>query len=125
MLPMKSQGSSRRKGKAIASDSPAIPNVGEETEHSESEQSAGEETQRDPNSECTPLIDPWYEVYGLFLGSMIHYSCHLGLMVLLSALLPWLLGFLSFHLDSQKWPSTNFISYLPSQCYYYSFRLVL
>ena len=63
---VKSQGSSRCKGKAIASSSPAIPDVGKETEHSDSEQSAGEKTRRDPNSECTPLIDPWYEVYPHF-----------------------------------------------------------
>ena len=66
MLPVKSQGSSRRKGKAIASDPPAVPDVGEETEHSDSEQSAGEETRRDLNSECAPLIDPWYEVHPHF-----------------------------------------------------------
>ena len=66
MLPVKSQGSSRRKGKAIASDSPAVPDVGQEMERSDSEQSAEEETQRDPNSECTPLIDPWYEVNSHF-----------------------------------------------------------
>ena len=58
MSPVKNQGSTHRKGKAIASDSPAVPDVGEEMEHSELEQSAGEETQRDPNSECAPLIDP-------------------------------------------------------------------
>ena len=63
MSPVKSQGFSCRKGKAIAFDSPAVPNVGEEMEHSKSEQSAGEETQRNPNSECAPLIDPWYEVH--------------------------------------------------------------
>ena len=62
MSPVKSQGSSHRKGKAIASDSPAVPNVGEEMERSDSERSAEEETQRDPDSECAPLIDPWYEV---------------------------------------------------------------
>ena len=62
MLPVKSQGSSHRKGKAVASDSPAIPDVGEEMEHSDSERSVEEETQRNPDSECTPLIDPWYEV---------------------------------------------------------------
>ena len=66
MSPVKSQGSSRCKGKAIAFDSPAVPDVGEEMEHFELEQSAGEETQRDPNSECTPLIDPWYEVHPHF-----------------------------------------------------------
>ena len=62
MSPVKSQGSSRRKGKAVASDSPAVPDVGEEMERSDSERSAEEETQRDPDSECTPLINPWYEV---------------------------------------------------------------
>ena len=59
---VKSQGSSRRKAKAVASDSPAIPDVGEEMERSDSERSAEEKTQRDPDSECAPLIDPWYEV---------------------------------------------------------------
>ena len=63
---VKSQGSSHRKGKAIASDSPAVPDVGEEMEHSDSKRSAEEETQRDPNSECAPLIDPWYEVHPHF-----------------------------------------------------------
>ena len=52
---VKSQGSSRRKGKAVASDSPAVP---EEVERSDSEQSAEEGTERDPDSECTPLLDP-------------------------------------------------------------------
>ena len=66
MSPMKSQGSSRRKGKAIASNSPAIPDVGKEMEHSDSEQSAKEEMQHDPNSEYAPLIDPWYEVHPHF-----------------------------------------------------------
>ena len=66
MSPVKSQGSSHRKGKAIAFDSPAVPDVGEESEHSDLEQSAGEETRRDPNSECAPLIDPWYEVHPHF-----------------------------------------------------------
>ena len=62
MSPVKSQGSSHRKGKAIASDSLAVLDVGEEMERSDLKQSAEEETQRDPNSECAPLIDPWYEV---------------------------------------------------------------
>ena len=66
MAPMKSQGSSRRKGKEVASDPPAIPDVGEEAEYSESEHSVGEEAQRDPNNECAPLIDPWYEVHPYF-----------------------------------------------------------
>ena len=56
---VKSQDSSRRKRKAVASDSPAVP---KETERSDSEQFAKEETERDPDSECAPLIDPWYEI---------------------------------------------------------------
>ena len=59
MSPVKSQSSSGCKGKAIASDSPAVP---EEVERSDSERSVEEETKRDPDSECAPLLDPWYEV---------------------------------------------------------------
>ena len=59
MSPVKSQSSSRRKGKTVASNSPAVP---EEVERSDSEWSAEEETERDPDSECAPLLDPWYEV---------------------------------------------------------------
>ena len=51
--------SSRRKGKTVSSDSPAVP---EEVERSDSERSTEEETERDPDSECAPLIDPWYEI---------------------------------------------------------------
>ena len=58
MSPVKSQGSSCRKGKAIASDSPAVPDVGEEMDNFDLEQFAEEETQRDLDSECAPLIDP-------------------------------------------------------------------
>ena len=67
MAPVKSQGSSRHKGKEIASNPPAVPDVGKEAEYSESEHSIGEETQRDPNNECAPLIDPWCEVHPHFL----------------------------------------------------------
>ena len=56
---MKSPSSSRRKGKAVASDPPAVP---EEVDRSDSERSTDEETERDPNSECAHLIDPWYEI---------------------------------------------------------------
>ena len=66
MSSVKSQSSSCRKGKTIASDSPAVPDVGEEMEHSNSKQFAGEETRHDPNSECASLIDPWYEVHPYF-----------------------------------------------------------
>ena len=59
MSPVKSQGSSHRKGKAVASDSPAVP---EEMERSDTERSTEEEMECDLDSECAPLIDPWYEI---------------------------------------------------------------
>ena len=43
----------------MASDSPAVL---EEVDRSDSERFAEEETERDPDSECAPLLDPWYEV---------------------------------------------------------------
>ena len=64
MSPVKSPSSSRRKGKTVASDSPTVP---KEVECSDSERSTEEETERDPNSECAPLIDPWYEINPHFL----------------------------------------------------------
>ena len=59
MSSVKSQGSSRHKGKVVASNSPAVP---EEMECSDSERSTEEEMERDLDSECAPLIDPWYEI---------------------------------------------------------------
>ena len=59
MSSVKSLSSSRRKGKTVASDSPAVP---KEVERFDSERSTEEETERDPDSECAPLIDPWYEI---------------------------------------------------------------
>ena len=59
MFPVKSPSSPHRKGKMVASDSPTVP---EEVERSDSERSTEEETERDPDSECAPLIDPWYEI---------------------------------------------------------------
>ena len=55
MSPVKSPSSSRHKGKTVASDSPAVP---EEVERSDLEQFTEEGTERDPDSECAPLIDP-------------------------------------------------------------------
>ena len=63
MATVKSQGSSRRKGKEAIFDPPAALDVGEEAEYSESEHSDEEEAQRDPNNECAPLIDPWYDIH--------------------------------------------------------------
>ena len=62
MAPVKSQGSSRRKGKEAIFEPPAALDVGEEAEYSESEHSDEEEAQRNPDSECASLIDPWYNV---------------------------------------------------------------
>ena len=59
MSPVKSPSSSRRKGKTVASNSSAVP---EEVECSDLERSTEEEIERDPDSECAPLIDPWYEI---------------------------------------------------------------
>ena len=46
----------------------------------------------------------------LFHEPVIHYSCHLGLMVLPYVCQPFVAlvaGLSSFHLDPQKWPSTS------------------
>ena len=59
MSSVKSPSSSRCKGKAIASDPPTVP---EEVERSDSERSTKEETECDLDSECAPLINPWYEI---------------------------------------------------------------
>ena len=59
MLSEKSHGSTSRKGKVVAFDSPAVP---EEMERSDSKRSVEEEAKRDPDSECASLIDPWYEI---------------------------------------------------------------
>ena len=63
MSPVKSPSSSRRKGKTVASDSPAVP---EEVEYSDSERSTEEETECNPDNECAPLINPWYEINPYF-----------------------------------------------------------
>ena len=59
MSPAKGEGSSRRKGKEIASDDPATKNVSEDAPHFESERSDEEEGRHDLDSVCAPLIDPW------------------------------------------------------------------
>ncbi|KAL0008852.1 hypothetical protein SO802_010354 [Lithocarpus litseifolius] len=66
MMSAKGQSSSRRKGKEVARDPPAAHEVGEEVIHSEPDHSDEEETQRTPDSECAPLIDPWYDIHPHF-----------------------------------------------------------
>ena len=67
MTPAKGQGSSCRKGKENASDDPATKNVDEEAPHSELKRSNKQEGCCDPDSECAPLIDPWYDTHTHFL----------------------------------------------------------
>ena len=59
MSPIKSPSFSRRVGKAVAFDPPAVL---EEVDRSDSERSTEQEAECDPDSECAPLIDPWYEI---------------------------------------------------------------
>ena len=66
MTPVKSQGSSRRKGKEAIFDPPTALDVGKKAKYSESKNSDEEKAQCDPNSECTPLINPWYDIHPHF-----------------------------------------------------------
>ena len=66
MAPVKSQGSSHRKGKEAIFDPLAALDVGEEIEYFEAEHFDEEEAQRNSDSECAPLIDPWYDVHPYF-----------------------------------------------------------
>ena len=66
MAPVKSSGSSRRKGKEAVYDPPVEQETGEEAVYFESDHSDEEEAQHDPDSECAPLIDPWYDVHPSF-----------------------------------------------------------
>ena len=66
MTRVKSQGSSRRKGKDIVSDDPTTRDVGEEAAYFELDHSDEEEARRDPESECASLIDTWYDTHAHF-----------------------------------------------------------
>ena len=66
MMPAKGQGSSRCKGKEITSDDPATKDVGKEAPYPESECSDEGEGRCDLDSECAPLIYPWYDTYAHF-----------------------------------------------------------
>ena len=66
MAPVKSSGSSRCKGRAAVYDPPIKQETGEEAVYSESYHSDKEEARRDPDNECAPLIDPWYDVHPSF-----------------------------------------------------------
>jgi len=66
ITPVKNQGSSCRKGKEAVSDDPATRDVGKKAAYSKSDHSDKEEARHDPNSEYTPLIDPWYDTHAHF-----------------------------------------------------------
>ena len=63
MMPAKGQSSSRRKGKEVVSDPPTAHDVGEKAMYFESNHFDEEEAQRAPDSECAPLINPWYDIH--------------------------------------------------------------
>ena len=67
MAPVKSQGSSRRKGKEAISNPSTALDVGKKAKYSESKHSDEEEAQCNPNSECAPLINQWYDIHPHFL----------------------------------------------------------
>ena len=66
MTPVKGQNSSRHKGKEVAFDPPATHDEGEETVFFELSSFDEEEARHPPDSECAPLIDPWYNVHSHF-----------------------------------------------------------
>ena len=66
MASLKSSGSSHRKGKEAIYDPSIEQETGEEAVYSELDHSDEEEEWRDPDNECAPLIDPWYNVYPSF-----------------------------------------------------------
>ena len=67
MAPTKCEGSSRRKGKEIASNDPTTKAIGKDAPLSKSKCSKEEERGRDLNSECAFLIDPLYDTHAYFL----------------------------------------------------------
>ena len=71
----KGQGSSRHKGKEIASNDTATRDVGEEAAHSESDRSDEEEAWHNLDSKCAPFIDPWYDTHAYLLKSLASTLC--------------------------------------------------
>ena len=66
MSSAKGKGSSRRKGKEIASDNPTTKTVGEDAPLSELKHFDEEEKGRNPSSKCASLIDPWFNTHAHF-----------------------------------------------------------
>ena len=63
MALVKGEGSSCRKGKEIAIDDPPAKTIGKDAPLSELKRSKEEEGGCDPNSECAPIIDLWYDTH--------------------------------------------------------------
>ena len=74
MTPAKGQSSSHCKGKEIASNDPAMRDVGKEAAYSELERCNEEEAWRIPDCECTSLIDPWCYTHVHFLKVPSEYT---------------------------------------------------
>ena len=66
MAPVKNSSSSRRKEKEAVYDPPVEQETGKEAVYSELNHFDEEEARRDLDSECAPLIDPWYDVHPSF-----------------------------------------------------------
>ena len=66
MTPAKGEDSSHCKGKEIVADDHAIKTIGGDASLSESECSEEEEGSHDPDCECAPLIDLWYNTHAHF-----------------------------------------------------------
>ena len=73
-MPVKGQSSSRHKGKEVVSDPSATYDEDEEAMCSESDSSDKEEAWRPLDSECAPLIDPWYDVHFHFPKVLSDYT---------------------------------------------------
>ena len=69
----KGKGSSPYKGKEITADDPSNKIVGEDAPFSKSEHFEKEKGSRNPNNECAPLIDPWYDAHAHFLTVLSDY----------------------------------------------------
>lgn len=76
MLLVNSEGSSHCKGNEAIVDEPLVEvEKGKEAPHSELDCSEEEEESCDPDSECPPFIDLWYDTHSQFpmvLGDYSH-----------------------------------------------------
>ena len=63
MSQAKDEGSSCCKGKEVVADDPPAKTMGKEVPLSKSNLSGEEKGGRDPNNECLPLVDSWYNTH--------------------------------------------------------------